>query len=199
MIMACKAESKMEEAKDKVRARSAVTTEVFDGSKELSNQIAKLMAALTRDEQGNYPASDPSSPRHRGHGRGQMDGNTPTNPNSHNGQTGLGQTISTHSCSAGTRTGTVPQGKGNTQGPSDGQGSVQNMKNPNSLQCFRCQGWNHMARECTTPAKTLNRDGGNKGNVAKSPTSSSQQQNSHHSLPDPEPKPTQMKAAKKRG
>ena len=37
MVVAHKAESKMEEAKDKDRARSAVTTEVVDGLKELSN------------------------------------------------------------------------------------------------------------------------------------------------------------------
>ena len=37
MVMAHKAESEMEEAKDKIRARSAVTTEVVDCSKELSN------------------------------------------------------------------------------------------------------------------------------------------------------------------
>ena len=40
MVMAHKAESKIEEAKDKVRARSAVPTEVGDSSKELSSQIA---------------------------------------------------------------------------------------------------------------------------------------------------------------
>ena len=62
MVMAHKAESKMEEAKDKVRARSAVTTEVVDSLKELSNQISKLMAALTRAEQGNCPVSAPNSP-----------------------------------------------------------------------------------------------------------------------------------------
>ena len=45
MVMAHKAENKMEEATDKVRARSAVTTEVVAGSKGLSNQIAMLMAA----------------------------------------------------------------------------------------------------------------------------------------------------------
>ena len=175
MVVAHKAESEMEEAKDKVRTRSTVTTEVVDGSKELSNQIAKLMAALTRAEQGNYPASAPNSPRHRGCGRGWTDRNTPTHPSSHNGQTGLGQTTSTHSSSTGIRIGTVPQGKGNTQGPSDGQGSVQNMKDPNLLQCFRYQAWGYMAKECTTPAKMLNRDRGNWGNVAKPPTSSSQQ------------------------
>ena len=44
MVMAHKAESKIEEVKDRVWARSAVTTEVVEGSKEPSNQIAKLMA-----------------------------------------------------------------------------------------------------------------------------------------------------------
>ena len=68
MVMTCKAESEMEEAKGKVRARSAVTTEVVDGSKELCNQITKLMAALTRAEQGNHPVSAPNSPGDRGHG-----------------------------------------------------------------------------------------------------------------------------------
>ena len=109
MVKAHEAESKMEEVKDKVRSRSAVTTEVVDGSKELSNQIAKLMAALTRAEQGNCPASAPNSPRHRSHGSGWTDRNTPTHPSSHNGQTGLGQTTSTHSSSASSREGTVPQ------------------------------------------------------------------------------------------
>ena len=130
MVMAHKAESEMEKAKDKVRARSAVTTEVVDGSKELSSQIAKLMAALTTAEQGNCPMTAPNSPQAQGHGRGWMDRNTPIHPNSHNGQTGLGSDPSACSSSAGSRTGTVPQGKGNTQGPNDGQGSVQNMKDP---------------------------------------------------------------------
>ena len=110
MVVAHKAESKIEEAKDKVRARSAVTTEVVDSSKELSNQIAKLMAALTRAEQGNCPVSAPNSPRHRGCRRGWMDRNTPTHPSFHNGQTCPGQTTSAHSFSASSRVGTVPQG-----------------------------------------------------------------------------------------
>ena len=39
MVTSHKVESEMEEAKDKVRARSTATTEVADGSKELGNQI----------------------------------------------------------------------------------------------------------------------------------------------------------------
>ena len=161
MAMAHKAESETEEAKVKVRARSAVTTEVVDGSKELSNQITKLMAALTRAEPGNCPVSAPNSPRHRGHWRGWMDRKTPTCSSFHNGQTGLGQTTSAHSSSTSSRVGTVPQGQGNTQRSNDGQGSVQNTKDSSSLQCFRCQGWGHMARECATPTKMLNREGRN--------------------------------------
>ena len=103
MVTTYKAESEKKEAKDKVRARSAVATEVVDGSKELCSQITKLMAALTMAEQG-----------------------------------------------------TILQGRGNTQGPNGGQG----MKDLNSLQCFQCQGWGHIARECATPAKMLNKDGG---------------------------------------
>ena len=78
MVATHKADSKMEEAKDKVRARSPAVTEVVDGSKDLGNQIARLMVTLTRAEQGNCPTSAANSPRHRGHGRGWMDRNTPT-------------------------------------------------------------------------------------------------------------------------
>ena len=52
----------MEETK--VKVRSAAATEVPSSSKELGDQIARLMAALTRAEQGSCPASAPNSPRH---------------------------------------------------------------------------------------------------------------------------------------
>ena len=73
-------ESETEETK--VKVRSAATTEVPSSSKELGDQIAGLMAALTRAEQGSCPASAPNSPRHRGHGRGWTDRNTPVHPSS---------------------------------------------------------------------------------------------------------------------
>ena len=57
MITAHKVETKNEEVQDKVRARSAVTTEPVEGTTELGNQIARLMAALTRAGQGNSPSS----------------------------------------------------------------------------------------------------------------------------------------------
>ena len=85
MIAAHKAESENEEASDKVRARSAVTTDPVEGTTELGHQIAKLMAALTRAGQGNIPASTPNIPRQRGHRKGLMDRSTPGHPSSHNG------------------------------------------------------------------------------------------------------------------
>ena len=141
MVTAHKVESENEEAQDKVWARSAVTTKPVEGATELGNQIARLMTALARAGQDNSPGSAPNSPRHRCCGRGRMDRNTPSCPNSHNGQTGPGQTTSAHSISAGCKTGTTGQSQGNAQGSKDGQGSISNKKDPSSLQCFRCQGW----------------------------------------------------------
>ena len=65
MVAARKVESEMEDVKDKARARSSTVTEVTDGSRQLGDQIARLMPALNRAEQGTCPASAPSSPRHR--------------------------------------------------------------------------------------------------------------------------------------
>ena len=169
MVAARKAESKMEDAKEKVRARSSAATEVTDSSKELGDQITRLMVALTREEQGTCPATAPNSPRHRGHGRGWMDRNTPAHPSSHNGQTGLGQSTSACSSSAASRVATASQSRGSTQALTGAMGNAQNMKDPTTLQCFRCQGWGHMARECATLAKPLNKDGGTEGMQSNPP------------------------------
>ena len=134
-----------------------------DGSKELGNQIAQLMATLNRAEQGTHPASAPNSSRYRGHGRGRMARNTPVCPSSHNGWTGLGQNTFTCSSSVAGRVTTASQGRGSTQASTGAQGNAQNTKDSSTLQCFRCQGWGHMARECATPAKPLSRDGGTEG------------------------------------
>ena len=138
MVAARRAEIEMEDAKDKVRARSSTATEVTDGSKELGDQITRLMATLTRAEQGTHPDSAPNSPRHRGHGIGQTDRNTPACPSCHNGWTGLGQSTSAHSSSAASRVATAPQSRRSTQAPTGALGNAQNMKDPNALQCFRC-------------------------------------------------------------
>ena len=155
MVTARRAESKTEETK--VKARSAATIEAPSGSKELGDQIARLMATLTRAEQSSCSASAPSSPRHRGHGRGWTDRNTSVWPNSHNGQTGLGQT-SACSSSIVNKTSAESPCRGNQNMQTSVQGGTQG-----AWQCFRCQGWGHIARECTTPAMQLNREGGPKG------------------------------------
>ena len=152
VVAARRAESKTEETK--VKARSAATTEVPSGSKELGDQIVRLMATLTRAEQSSHSASAPSSPRHRGRGRGRTDRNTSVCPNSYNGQTGLGQT-STRSSSVVNKTSAKSPHKGNLNTQTSVQGGTQS-----ALQCFRCQGWGHMARECATPSMQLNREGG---------------------------------------
>ena len=155
--------------KKRSKCRSAATTEVYSGSKDLGDQIARLMAALTRAEQDSCPASAPNSPRHRGHGRGQTDRNTPVHPSSHNGQTGLGQPTSIHSSLITNRECVESSHKGNMRVQNGVQGGAQNNRDSNSLQCFRCQGWGHMARECATLAKVLNRDRGTQGNAVKPP------------------------------
>ena len=161
VVTAWRAESEMKETK--VKVRSAATTEVPSSSKELGDQIARLMAALTRAEQGSCPASAPNSPRHRGHGRGQTDRNTPVCPSSANGQTGLGQTTSICSSLITNRGGIKSPHKGNQHVQNSVQGGTQSNWGSNSLQCYRCQGWGHMARECVTPAAPLNREGGPEG------------------------------------
>ena len=165
VVAARRAESETEETK--VKAQSAAATEVPSGSKELGYQIARLMAALTRAEQSTCSASAPGSPRHRGHGRGRTDRQTPVCPNSHNGQTGLGQT-STRSSSVIKSSAKSPC-KGNQNTQANVQSSTQGARGSSSLQCYRCQGWGHMARECTTPAAPLNREGGTQGNAVKPP------------------------------
>ena len=136
MIAAHKVESENEEAHDKVRVRSAMTTDPVKGTTELGHQIVKLMATLTREGQENSPVSAPNSPRQRGHGRGWTDMSTPGCHSSHNGQTGLGQTATFFSSSASHSTGTTTrrdQGQ-NSQGAKDRQEGTANRRDPSSLQ-----------------------------------------------------------------
>ena len=63
MITVCKVESENEEACAKVRARSAMTTEPVEGTTELGNQIARLMATLTRAGESNSSSSAPNIPQ----------------------------------------------------------------------------------------------------------------------------------------
>ena len=92
MVTTCKAESENEEIQDKVRARAAVATDPGEGKAELGQQIAKLMAALTKAGQGSNSSIGPSSPQERGCRRECNDSNTLSSPNCHNGRNGPGKT-----------------------------------------------------------------------------------------------------------
>ena len=164
MVTVHKMESENKEIQDKTRARVTVGNDLGEGMAELGQQIAKLMAAWTKARQGNNPSSVPNSPWERGCGRGC---NTPSHPNSHNGRSGPGQTTPIHSLPTGHGTGgngTRSNGQSNQWTSTRREGTA-NRWDPNSFQCFRCQGWDHMARECPTPALALNKLGGNCGNV----------------------------------
>ena len=94
MSATLRAERENVEIWDKVRARAAMATNSREGATELGQQIAKLMAILSKAGQGSNAASAPSSPKERCHGRGQADRGTLGCPSSHNGQNSLGQTAS---------------------------------------------------------------------------------------------------------
>ena len=61
MVATCKAESENVEILDNVRARAVVATDPREGMAELGQQISKLMATLTKAEQGNNPTSAPAA------------------------------------------------------------------------------------------------------------------------------------------
>ena len=107
----------------------------------------------------------PAVPWHRGCGRGRTDRQTPVCPNSHNGRTSLGQP-SARSSSVVTSSAESPR-KGNPTAQTNPQGNTQGARGSSSLQCYRCQGWGHMVRECATPVALLNREGGTWGNAVK--------------------------------
>ena len=117
-----------------------MATDPGEGATELGQQIAKLMATLTKAGYGNNPASAPSGPRERGSGRRWADRSTSGCPSSHNGQTSLEQTAPDHSTPTGHGTGaTISRNQGqNSQGPNARHEGTTNRRDPNSLQCFRC-------------------------------------------------------------
>ena len=149
MVATCKGESKNEEIGDKVRARATVTTDPGEGIAELGQQIVKLMAALNKAGQGSNPSSVQVSPRREAMGGDANGSCTLSHPNSNNGRSGPGQTTPAHSlptgCGAGAN-GTVNNGQNNQRSSKRRVGTM-DRQDPNSLQCFRCQGWGHMTRQ----------------------------------------------------
>ena len=195
MVAARKAESGMEDTKERVRALSSAATEVSDGSRQLGDQIARLMAALNRAEQGTYPASAPNSPRHRGCGRGWTDRNTPVYPSSHNGLTGLGQNTPTCSSSAASRVATALQSRGSTQVST---GQCPKHKVPQHPTMFQMPGLGSYGKGVCNTIKTVKEGWGELRECGQTPYIM-QSVNLQHSLPDPNSKPTHMKAAKRKG
>ena len=166
MIAACKVMSENEEAWDKVRSRSAVTTEPVKGTTKLGNQIARLMAVLTRARQGNSPGTTPNSPRHRGHGRGWMDRNTPICPNSHNGWTGLGQPAVYLLVMA---QGLQVKAREMPKGPKIPREALQIRGTPVPSSASGTKVGATWLGNVPPPGKTLNQAGWNQGNVAQPP------------------------------
>ena len=132
------------------------------------------MAALTRAEQSTCSASAPSNPRHRGHGRGRTDRQTPVHPNSHNGQTGLGQTSARSSSVV----------KSTAESPCKGNQKVPGLGPYGKRMCNSCG--------------TIKQGRGDTGECSQTPLQSCAIK-TKHSLYNPEPQLTQKEAGKQRG
>ena len=142
--------------------RDAVTTKPVERTAQLKHQIAQLMAILTQTRWGNGHSSNLSSPQKCSHGCG---GSSNSHPNSHNSRGGPDQMTQAHSLlaeHAGEDTGRRNSEQGN-QGPSVRGEDAACSWDPPSLQGYKCQGWDHMARECPTLASALNQPGGTEG------------------------------------
>ena len=199
MIAAHKVQSENEEACDKVRA--AVTTDPVEGNTELGQQIAKLMPALTRTGQGNSPASAPNIPRQRGHGRGQMNRSTPGHHSSHNEQTGLGQTASVHSTSAGHGTETTTSRDRIAKRLKIDRKVQKTRGTPALSSDLGVKVWAIWLRNAPPQPKLSTSLGGTEG-MWPNPHQCQLQQSTvgpQCSLPDPKPKLTTMKAALRMG
>ena len=153
MVATHKTESENEEIWDKVRARTAVATDSGEGTIELGQQIAKLMATMNKVGQGKSAASAPSSPRERDHGRGWTDRGTPGHSSSLNGWASLGQTAPDHSTPTDHGAGTIVIE--NRDRTARGLTLGVRVQPTGDLKCFRCQGLDNMAWEFVPPQPQL--------------------------------------------
>ena len=158
MVATQKAESENDEIQNKVRARAAVTTD--------SGVIGATDCQTDGCPDQCRAAAQPvpqTAPEREAMRRGWTNRGTSSCTSSHNCQTGLGQTVPDHSTPTGFGTGTTisrNQGQG-SQGTNTRCECTVNRRDNNSLQCFRCQGWGHMAQEWPIPDAAINQSGGN--------------------------------------
>ena len=161
------------------------------------------MAALNKAGQGSDPPSAQSSPRERGCGRGCADRGTPGCPSSHNGQTSLGQTTPDCSTPTGHRTGvTVDRNQGQSSHRTNARHEgTTNMSNPNSFQCFRCQGWGHMALGMSHSSHSFKPVWGTEGMQPNPPPATAATANSRPPAfpPQPQTKSDQYESSPKDG
>ena len=138
----------MEETK--VKTRSAAATEVPSGLKELGDQLARLMAALTRAEQSTRSARVTQQPKAQGSWE-----RTDRQAHSCAAQTPtmVGLAWAKPLLTAPPLSNPVPNphARGIKICRTSIQSGMQGAQGSSSFQCYRCQGWGHMARECTTP------------------------------------------------
>ena len=104
-----------------------------------------------------------------------MDRTSSSCPNSHNGQTGLVQTASACSVSAGCGTETTGQSQGNAQGPRDGQGSVFKQEGPQFTPVFLMSRLGSHGLGVCYPSQAIKPDWGEPRECSPPPASSSQQ------------------------
>ena len=143
-------ESQNEHIQDKVRARAAVATDSGEGNTESGHQIAKLIAALTKVGQGSSPASAQSNRREKGCMEGdELTGVLLAIPAPTTAGPVLDRLTPDHSTPTGHGMGTtISRNQGQkSQGTNARCEGATNWRDPNSPQCFRCQGLGHMARE----------------------------------------------------
>ena len=141
MVAARKAESKMEDAKEKVRTRSSAATEVTDGSKELGDQIDQANGCSKQSRTGHSPYNHSKQSQAQGSWeRADRQEYSCLTPAPTMVRLGLGQNTSTCSSSAASRVATASQGRGSTQALTGAQGNAQNVKDSSALLMLQMPG-----------------------------------------------------------
>ena len=91
-----------------------------------------------------------------------------------------------------------PPCKGNIRVQNGVQGGAQSNRDSNSLQCFRCQGWGPHGQGVHYSGQSVKQGWGDPRECSQTPLQQPTV-SSKHSLCDPKPKPTQVKAVNRKG